>query len=212
MGAAQMLFLLGLGLVIAILMLRSRRYFRQVSRHQASPTPPPPKRKPTHPPGAPREYEQWEVAMHELARDLSSQLDSKIRVLELLIREANQAAGRLETAVKRAGGEASRAAPQLSSQPSMQPSVQPSPPRESVAARQADPPQRPATQSKSAGRPPLSLKVAGNPRFERIYALADAGLSTATIANQIGGQVGEVELILSLRGTQQPEGVADPRS
>ena len=33
--------------------------------------------------------------MHDLARDLSGQLDSKIRILELLIREADTVAARL---------------------------------------------------------------------------------------------------------------------
>jgi hypothetical protein len=40
---------------------------------------------------------------------------------------------------------------------------------------------------------------ADDPRFARVFALADAGFSTARIASQVGSQVGEVELILSLR-------------
>ena len=42
-------------------------------------------------------------------------------------------------------------------------------------------------------------RTADDPRFERVYALADAGFSATKIATQIGSQVGEVELILSLR-------------
>jgi hypothetical protein len=41
-----------------------------------------------------------------------------------------------------------------------------------------------------------------DPRFERVYALADAGFTAAKIAGQIGAQVGEVELILSLRAAK----------
>jgi hypothetical protein len=47
--------------------------------------------------------------------------------------------------------------------------------------------------------------LADDPRFERVYALADAGFSAARIASQIGSQVGEVELILSLRRTERSE-------
>ena len=88
--------------MIVILLVRSRRYFRQVTQYQV-PTPrAKPARKPVSASSAPpKDYEKWEVSMHELARDLSGQLDTKIRVLELLIREANDAAARLETAMDR---------------------------------------------------------------------------------------------------------------
>ena len=59
----------------------------QVPRPDASPA----LRQPPQASMPPRDFEQWEVAMHDLARDLSGQLDSKIRILELLIREADKA-------------------------------------------------------------------------------------------------------------------------
>lgn len=133
--------------------------------------------------------------MHELARELSGQLDSKIRVLELLIREANEAAARLEAAVGRTTStkhevrstkdevlnHGYRAVPN-----SETPHNSPAAPREIAAFKSSKPSSKP-------------FKIAGNPRFERVYALADAGMSPSAIANQIGSQVGEVELILSLR-------------
>ncbi len=97
-STAQEIFLVGLALLIVVLLVRSRRYFRQVTQYQiprpdASSTP----RGPHPATMPPREFEKWEVAMHDLARDLSGQLDSKIRILELLIREADKVAGRLES-------------------------------------------------------------------------------------------------------------------
>src|SRR5690242_11085725 len=96
-GGAQVLFLLGLGLTIVILLVRSRRYFRQATQYQdPRPQPKAPSKAAKASTAPPKDYEKWEVSMHELARDVSGQLDTKIRVLELLIREANEAAARLE--------------------------------------------------------------------------------------------------------------------
>ena len=188
MGTAQWVFLAGLVLLIFILLTRSRRHFRQVAKHQANASfnPEPAATGTRRAPvaagsrsnkSATRQHEQWEVSMHELARDLSGQLDSKIRVLELLIREANQAASRLETALNRSrgSGETHSARP-VKPQASFRPPID-----------------RPAEQRRPA---------TASPRAERVYALADAGLSPTTIANQIGSQLGEVELILSLRAPQ----------
>src|SRR5271165_3935483 len=45
---------------------------------------------------------QWEVEMHETARQLSAQLDAKLSLLQSLIVEADRAAARLEDALERA--------------------------------------------------------------------------------------------------------------
>ncbi|HEX4142725.1 MAG TPA: hypothetical protein VHY91_04170 [Pirellulales bacterium] len=50
---------------------------------------------------APAPVMRWEVAMHETARDLMGRLDSKIVIVEQLVRDANQAAGRLEAVLRR---------------------------------------------------------------------------------------------------------------
>ncbi len=198
----QIIFLFGLSLVIMILLVRSRRHFRRVTQLQVPAPPAAQPKKTTQLAGRTREHEQWEVAMHDLARDLSGQLDSKIRVLELLIREANQVATRLESAVKRAdSGRMTRLPPREEvfggdrslSIPLDKPAAPESPKPAAVPATAVP---------KEKVRRAAPLGVANNPRFERIYALADAGLSSTTIATQIGGQVGEVELVLSLRGTQ----------
>ena len=53
----------------------------------------------------PREVGQWEVQMHELARDLSARLDSKMGLLQHLVRDAEQAASRLETVLRELGAQ-----------------------------------------------------------------------------------------------------------
>jgi hypothetical protein len=45
--------------------------------------------------------------------------------------------------------------------------------------------------------PPPSDRT--DPRHERIYALADQGLSPRDIARELGRPTGEIELILALR-------------
>ena len=191
-GGAQLIFLLGLALVIFILLVRSKRYFRQVTQYRL-PAPRPARKMETPKTVSvpPRDLEKWEVQMHDLARDLTGQLDSKIRVLELLIREADEAAARFEAAAAKTRGAPLRriardalAPPAASMPPS---SNEATAPRVVRAAR-------------STGEARKPLEVTNNPRFERVYALADAGMSAATIAKQIGTQIGEVELILSLRG------------
>lgn len=48
----------------------------------------------------PRGLNDWEVGMHETARELEGRLTSKMGLLEQLIREADRAANRLETALR----------------------------------------------------------------------------------------------------------------
>ena len=203
LGGAQLVFLIGLSLVIVILLARSRRYFRQVTQfHVPSDRPPRPKALPKAVSAPPRDFERWEVSMHELARDLSGQLDAKIRVLELLIREANETAQRLEQVLR---GPASGSGSQRTASGAAGEQARRT--RQDVLKTAEAPPQPKAARIKALPNMPSNesrepLKIAGNPRFERVYALADAGLSAGTIANQIGSQVGEVELILSLRGAR----------
>jgi hypothetical protein len=205
-GGAQLLFLLGLGLVIFVLLVRSKRYFRQVTQYQ-TPAARPPRR--TEAPktisGPSRDFEKWEVEMHDLARDLMGQLDSKIRVLELLIRQADEAAARLEAARggeigARGEGRGAREVVRRVARDAIEMPAAPTP----SSSNDASSPRAPRA-ARNSGESRKPLKVTNNLRFERVYALADAGMSAATIANQIGTQVGEVELILSLRGKPQPE-------
>jgi hypothetical protein len=144
---------------------------------------------------------EWEAQMQERARELSSRLDSKIVALEERIREADRAAARLEAAV----AAAERQIAPVSDPPSEDP------PR----ARADSPGLPPISQAealRSAGtgnaRPPVgsrnddeaSARPAAERRYEEIYMLADYGLAPSEIAQRVGSPIGEVELILSLRG------------
>lgn len=100
------LFLAGLVLTCGVLLFRTHR---QLGARPKTELPSPatfsqskPLPTPAHRLDAPRELRQWEVEMHDLARELAAQLDSKIGILEHLIRDAGQAADRLEAAVLRA--------------------------------------------------------------------------------------------------------------
>ena len=102
-GGPTALLLLALVVMIGILMMRSHRYF---SRQDRSPIvrAERPQRPLPGPHGAPHgvppdSLAQWEVDLHETARDLSAQLDSKMGVLQHLVCEADRAAARLEKAL-----------------------------------------------------------------------------------------------------------------
>ncbi len=132
--------------------------------------------------------------MHEMARELSAQLDAKLGLLQSLIAEAGRAAERLEDALDRG-----------------HPTLPPGSQAESL---------RPATHSRNAqeeASPPLispgsnaeipeyvesSRAIDRGRRREEIYRLADYGFSTPEIAHRVGIPVGEVELILGLRGSE----------
>jgi hypothetical protein len=73
---------------------------------------------------APASVARWEVNMHETARDLMGRLDSKIVVVDQLVRDARQVAERLETVlrqIEQAGGRAERSAPDGDKRPKPHP-------------------------------------------------------------------------------------------
>ena len=101
-GATTIVILVALVLVIGWVLLRT--YSRLSRQRKAGNRPLRQGRSDTgrsdtghHTEGPPEEV-RWEVRMHELARDLSAQLDSKMRALQALIADADRAAARLEAA------------------------------------------------------------------------------------------------------------------
>lgn len=184
-GVVTALVLAALAMVIAWLLLRVHRH---LARQKRSDSPlvrvtRPKQAEPGHHLGAPAEVLRWEVQMHETARALSAQLDSKMGALQALISEADRAAARLEAA----GAESPdslRQPPPAESPPTTQAeALRPSGPSDQ-APGEADE----ASQRRSVGR-----------RQEEVYTLADYGLDAAEIARRVGSPVGEVELILGLR-------------
>jgi hypothetical protein len=183
MEGTTILFLAGLALTCGVLLFRTHR---QLSGRPRAPLPSPATFSPPtatpksgHRLDAPADFRRWEVEMHDLARDLQGQLDAKIGILQQLILDAEHAADRLEASMARIA-EIGRAPLRLDG--------------ESPAA----------TESPNARlRVDKTGSQAGNTasrRHAEIYALADAGLSSAAIAARVGSPIGEVELILGLRG------------
>ncbi len=147
--------------------------------------------------GLPDDLARWEVEMQETARQVSAQLDTKFSLLQSLIAEADRAAARLEDALDR-----------------FHPTLPPGSQAESlrpVAWQACDIRRELETRERenTAGESDLSTPE-GDPsrasdrgrRREEIYRLADYGFATGEIARRVGSPVGEVELILSLRGAE----------
>lgn len=131
-----------------------------------------------------RQVERWEVRMHEVARELSAQLDSKMVAVELLLREAQEQIARLERLTH--GAEAVGMTPEASA--GQLDDV-------SIAAHSGT---QAAALPRAVSRPHV-LTRNNSRRHQEVYALADAGRSSAEIAQELGTPIGEVELILGLR-------------
>ena len=148
--------------------------------------------------GQPPDLARWDVEMHETARQLSAQLDAKLSLLQSLIAEADRAAARLEDALDRAHP----TLPPGSQAESLRPVAGPvrdvryeleSPKLETTVAESnlSSPGESEPSRASDRGR-----------RREEIYRLADYGFATTEIARRVGSPVGEVELVLSLRGSE----------
>ena len=128
--------------------------------------------------------------MHDTARELAAELDSKMSALEQLIREADRAAARLEQSLA--------AAPQSVESPGV---------TRAEPASQAD-----GLRSSSRAGLPLEDEAPGadvapasggdKRRYDEIYMLSDYGYPAAEIARRAGVPIGEIELILSLRNNR----------
>lgn len=119
------------------------------------------------------EIRQAEVQLHELARSLIAQLDSKAALLAGLLREARAEAARLEHLL--AAAPARRASTQAAS-------------LASAASTRCDMPHDVPPPPSATTRP-----------LAEIHRLADLGLTPAQIAERTHCPQGEVELILGLR-------------
>jgi hypothetical protein len=149
--------------------------------------------------------------MHELARDLSGALNSKIVIVEQLVQEATRAAARLEAAIARAEqvglwrhGSNRDAEEQVEAQIAAgadTETIHAKPVRGWHAASHADFPHDWTADRAGAARATAELVS----RTERVYRLADQGLTSSAIAAELGEPLGEVELILSVRPSEQAQ-------
>ena len=100
------MFLLGVVLLIVILLRRSYRYYGPRRGRKK-----PPKKltgdDPSHDQplaDAPVHILRWQVEMHDTARDLKAELDSKMRALQVLVRMADEQGERALEGLARARG------------------------------------------------------------------------------------------------------------
>jgi hypothetical protein len=127
---------------------------------------------------APLEVLRWQVEMHQTARDLKAEIDTKLVALQATTRLAHEACQRLEAAIDRArrmgvdAGDALTAIENLADDP---------------AAAAALPPLAPPR--------PLPLDERG---MRAIRELAAGGHSAASIAQRLSLPVGDVEIALHL--------------
>lgn len=218
-GLTQVLFLGALGLTILFLLMRSNRYFNRRSQSQEASfhIDSPVTEQKGHHLEAPAPMIQWEVQMHETARELSGQLDTKLGLLQQLIREADRAAARLEAALAAARTQAAQRMPSQDAGANdtapafrsavgqdhgqFQPLGEAISQAEALKAASHHESRDPASASGRTQPPsPAKESVPRQHRFQEIYTLADYGLDAAEIAQRLGTPVGEVELILGLRG------------
>jgi hypothetical protein len=100
------MFIVGLGMLIAILLRRWHRYYGPRRRRREAPvlehTAREEKKAARSLSDAPTDVLRWHVELHDTARDLKAELDSKITALQVLIRMAGQEAARLERLIESA--------------------------------------------------------------------------------------------------------------
>jgi hypothetical protein len=182
-----MALLAGVGMMTCMLLLRAQRQFRKSAPRgsHSSPARPAEKCNPLTAAQTARaskmELQGWQVQMHETARELTAQLDSKISMLQVLLHEAEEQASRLELALNRAQNALAEERRMPAHQTSQAASL-------SLAG-----PHVPARTARSGQRP-----------HAEIFALADAGHSSRAIAERLNTPIGEIELILGLRRELQP--------
>ena len=181
------MLLVGMSLLVAILLRNFYRYRNRLKRSEGRQMSAAARRAAKTPPNveqplmdAPPEILRWQVEMHETARVLKAELDSKMGALQALSRIAREEAQRLEAAIERAE-------------------------KTGLSVPLGAPPSENDAGGGISERPPMpriaDANLPGEDRRRLIaYQMADSGHSPAAIADALGAAVGEVEMILSLRG------------
>jgi hypothetical protein len=126
--------------------------------------------------------------VEETSRRLTAQLDNRYTRLEQLLAEADERIRRLETLVGADKHQA--AAPEGLAAPAM-------------AARVISEAERTLQRLRQERGAPAAVD---DPAYQPIYSLADRGKTSREIAQELGRQPGEIELILALRGTAMAQG------
>jgi hypothetical protein len=168
-----MMFLFGMALLLTVLLRRwasrsrQQKPLRRPNRNVAEST-----SEPSSLIDAPADVLRWQVEMHETARELKAELDSKMSALQTLVLLARKECERLEDLLARADGCRG--------------------PLRVIGA----------AEDIGVNNAPHAPVLPCDERQRRdIYNLADEGATAPEIAGQIGVPVGEVEFLLGLRGS-----------
>ncbi len=133
-------------------------------------------------------------------------MDSKIVIVEQLVEDAQRAAARLDAAIQRAEqiGLWQRSSGQIDedrlADPSDTETIHAQAVRDWPSAAEPDVPAPDQSGDAAAAARSAAALVS---RTDRVYRLADRGLSSASIAAETGEPLGEVELILSVRSSEK---------
>ncbi len=206
MDNPTVLFVMGALLIGFVLLRRSQRRGRLEMPRPVSPPPHRPHAPAGHHLDAPGAMSRWEVEMHELSRDLLGRLDSKIVIVEQLVHDAAAAAARLEAAIARAEHVGlwqrglGRAEDERFAEQSDTETIHAKPLGNRPGAAEPDLPELDSIDQRVATARATAALVQ---RTERVYRLADRGLSGAQIVAELGEPLGEVELILSVHPRAQ---------
>lgn len=125
------------------------------------------------------------LQVEAVARRVGAEVETRFAKLETVIRDADERINTLRRLSEQHRSDAGRAEQPVDADAE---TTDANPP---VAAPSPEPTSTPDT-------------AVGDPRFERVYALIDSGASTISAAEQLSLPLGEVELILNLRGITQP--------
>jgi len=169
--------IVGLGLIIAMLMLRGQRRRTRGRGDDHSPRVSQVGLDLSQYGGRADAQGRWEVEMHDRTREMTGTLDSKMSALQSLIADADRAAVRLERALGEVGDRKSDG-------------------DESSSCDGARP--VPGTGETLGAREDGDRQ--SDLQRERVFTLADYGHPPSEIAARLDRPVGEIELILRLRG------------
>ncbi|MEX0819517.1 MAG: hypothetical protein WD070_07980 [Pirellulaceae bacterium] len=192
-NASWGMFGVGVLMLIFLLMRRSRRYLGKikkqnpVARQKLDDA-----RRATPLLDAPPEVLRWHVEMHETARDLKAELDSKMGALQAIIRLASEESARLEAAIARAER------------------LGISPCADTLAAIEES-----GGSDETSGALQVQTALESSDEIpawrDAVYRLADEGLAASAIARSLGAPLGDVELLISLRPEMRDPNTIFPR-
>ena len=131
---------------------------------------------------------RWAVAMHKTERDLSGQLDTKARLVQVLLSEARRERSALEQAIR----DAQRLGLRIEKSDTLSMLDEAlSAPVEQMQKRLSE-----WDRSLLSHRQSMPHHGGGN---DDVYSLADSGHTVSQIAERIGSPIGDIGLLLSLR-------------